>query len=163
MWPLCLPAVHNALHGSAAQAGVPRHDRHHAVAGQNARQQACRRAGVAHIQHICWFTQLANAQPAHAPVPRRILRNIGPQGAHGRCGAQHVLALQKPGDMCFPPREGGKHERTVADGFVTRHTDGTGKRSLRARDPQRTGGGGGCVCHALFIPAGWPASQSGLG
>ncbi len=133
------------------------------MAGQQAGQQAGRRAGVAHIQHIIRLAEFANAQTIHTPVPRRVLHDLCPQCPHGGCGAQNILPFQQPGNMGFAPCEGRKHERTVANGFIARHTDGTGKGSLRARNPQRTGRGGRCVCHALFIPAGWTASQSVTG
>lgn len=132
------------------------------MAGQNTGKQPRRRAGIAHVQHISRFAQLPDSRPGYDPE-RTLLLHLRTQRTHGGGGAQHVLAFEQMVNRGLSAREGGEHERTMADGLVTRHTDDTTQRGSGTRHGKRTGGGSRCMCHTLFIPALTPASQSATG
>ena len=89
--------IDDALHGSAAQAGIPGHDGETGAAGQDAGEQACGRAGIAHVQHVFGLPQAAYAPPGHGPA-FRALDDLGPQRPHGSGGTEHVIAFQQAGD-----------------------------------------------------------------
>jgi hypothetical protein len=64
------------------------------VARQNAAQQAGRRPGIAHIEHIRWFYQTANPAARNPPGAVGLANHLGTKRAHGGCGTQHVLAFK---------------------------------------------------------------------
>jgi hypothetical protein len=120
--------IDHPAHRTAAQTGVAGHHREQVVARQHATQQPRRSAGVAHVEHVGRFHQPAHATTGDAPRPVRLMRHLGTERAHRGRRAQHVLALQQPGDARLAHRQRAEHQRTVADRLVARHGDAAGER-----------------------------------
>jgi hypothetical protein len=108
------------------------------MARQDPREQAGRGAGIAHVQHVGGFDQAADATPGDPPDMVIIARHLGPQRAHRRGGAQHVLAFQQAGDHCLADRQRAEHQRAVADRLVAGHAHDGAQRGRGTAGGERT-------------------------
>ena len=93
------------------------------MAGENARQQPRRGAGVAEVEHVVRLAAAADAEAAHPPQPGAHVLDHGAQRPQGGGGGQHVLALQQAADVGLAQRQGAEHQGAVRHRFVAGRTD----------------------------------------
>ena len=106
------------------------------MAREDAGEQPGGGAGIAHVENVIRRGQAADAATGDEPggaVPR----DVRAQSPHGGGGAQHVLAFQQAGDAGLPNRQRAEHQSAMADGFVARYGDFTGKRGAGAGRGER--------------------------
>ena len=135
--------IGHATHGPAPQTRVAGHDGEQGVGREQAGEEAGRRAGVAHVEHVGGFGQAADAAPADAPGAGSVVVDGGAECPHGGGGSEHVFALEDAVDTGFADRQGGEHQRTMADRLIAWDADGSGEGRCRRTDDERPGGGHG--------------------
>ena len=110
--------------GRPAQRGVAGHEAGEGMAGQDAREQAGRGAGVAEIEHVGGLAAAAHAEAADPPDaagsgPASCI-DLGAQRAQRGGGAQHVLALEQAAHGGFAQRQRAEHQGAMGHRFVAR-------------------------------------------
>ena len=151
--------VGDAAHGAPAQGRVARHHREQRMARQDAAQQPRRRAGIAHVEHVCGLDQAADAAAGDAPGAFAVTHDLGAKRPHGGGCPQHVLTIQQAGDPGLADSQRPEHQRAMADRLVARvlpcmparGPDGRRDSKRRADNAasirfSRTGGGGRSAC-----------------
>ena len=134
---------------------------------QKPEQQPCRRAAVAHIQHLGGFREPAQPDAVHSPDTGAFAGDGDSQRAERGGGGVHILALQQAGDPGAADGHATQHQRAMRDGFVTGNIRRAGKGVGRAGMEGAGGhwassmgeGGGGvvttCLTHGKHRPVGF--------
>ena len=113
--------LHHPVHRPAAQGGVAGEGGGEVEARGGAEDEAHAGPGVAAVDDVGRLGEAA--APDDAPPAAAQGVHVGAEGAHGRCGAQDVLALQQPLDLGDPGCKGGEDQRPVRDGLVAGGAD----------------------------------------
>ena len=79
--------------------------------------------------------------PCTCQVPVAIARHLGPEGTHGRGGAQHILGFEQARDPGFAHGERPQDQGAMGNRFVAGHQSRAGKGAGRVGG-KRTGYGG---------------------
>ena len=126
--------IDRPLHRPLRKAGVAGEGSGDWMRGDEAHQQPCRRAAVAHVERRLRLKKGADADAVNRPASLAGALQVGAHRPHRGGRRQHVLAFEQTGYPALAHRQRRQHQRAMTDRFVAWHPDAPFERSAR-REP----------------------------
>src|SRR5262249_38642008 len=123
-----LDRVEDASHRPLAQRGVAVEGGGDRAARDRPYHQPAAGGGIAEIQHAIGSAEAADADPVDAPGALAGSLDRGTQGPHRLAGADHVVALEQPGNFGLADGERTDDQRPVRDRLVTGYAHAASER-----------------------------------